>query len=286
MSSDSYFGKGKMHSVCQDYALNGSLDDDGEYVILSDGCSSSKFTEIGAQILCHVAKQEIILYGHTGVLKECSLDTISSLIGNNVFKKADEIRRMYGIPRSALEATLFIMIKTNVRLIVLGWGDGVVIMDYLDKKGESKQLAIEINYSLNAPFYLISDLSIYLESCRKKGVLEPRVFHTYYVFSEDGIKKKEITLPFMAPFEFENTDTANEVSKDTLISVSICSDGVSSYIDEDKKGVKLDKVVPGLVRFKNTTGEFVKKRMFFFNKEMRAKDWDHYDDISYGTIHF
>jgi hypothetical protein len=38
MSADSYFAIGSTHQVCQDHAIS-----DGDFVVLSDGCSGHKF---------------------------------------------------------------------------------------------------------------------------------------------------------------------------------------------------------------------------------------------------
>ena len=71
MISDSYFEIGNTHMVCQDYALNGSSPDNRlHYSIVSDGCSSSKHSEIGAQILCHVAQDCILTYAN--IISNCS----------------------------------------------------------------------------------------------------------------------------------------------------------------------------------------------------------------------
>jgi hypothetical protein len=86
------------------------------------------------------------------------------------------------------------------------------------------------------------------------------------------------------PYRFRIPDNMDNGAR-KLISVSICSDGISSYVDENKKGIGLEEVVPELVNYKNFTGEFVKKRMFFFNKKMISKKCHHYDDVSCGTIY-
>ena len=54
---DSYFTNGKVNKVCQDYVIHGETP--VPYVILCDGCSSSKFTDVGARILAHSAKEAL-----------------------------------------------------------------------------------------------------------------------------------------------------------------------------------------------------------------------------------
>ncbi|HYO91642.1 MAG TPA: hypothetical protein VEQ40_08400, partial [Pyrinomonadaceae bacterium] len=67
MNADSAFLIGATHAVCQDYAVagNGTPDERAAvsnlqanpYVILSDGCSSSPDTDIGARLLVKAAEQ-------------------------------------------------------------------------------------------------------------------------------------------------------------------------------------------------------------------------------------
>ena len=52
---DHLLKKGKTHKICEDYIISGY--NPAPYIILSDGCSSSKNTDVGARVLCHVAKQ-------------------------------------------------------------------------------------------------------------------------------------------------------------------------------------------------------------------------------------
>ncbi len=52
---DTFLKIGDQHKICEDYIIQGT--DQVPLLILSDGCSSSDNTEMGARILCYLAKQ-------------------------------------------------------------------------------------------------------------------------------------------------------------------------------------------------------------------------------------
>lgn len=60
MNSDCYFEIGHSHTICQDYALTGKINDVLSYAIISDGCSSSPLVDVGARLLAHSAKEYLI----------------------------------------------------------------------------------------------------------------------------------------------------------------------------------------------------------------------------------
>ena len=154
MNSDSYFEIGSTHLVCQDYALSGSFKD-MHYGIVSDGCSSAEHSEIGAQILCHVARYNIQLYYDLFFSVEDQV--IQTLLGNSILKRADELRKLYPIVPNALEATLLIMIAKGDQACAFGWGDGYVLL-HVDTLSYKK-----ISYpETNAPFYLSATREDYI----------------------------------------------------------------------------------------------------------------------------
>ena len=57
ISTDIFLEIGAQHKICEDYIVHG--DDPVPYIILADGCSTADDTEMGARILCHLAKQYI-----------------------------------------------------------------------------------------------------------------------------------------------------------------------------------------------------------------------------------
>lgn len=295
MSCDSYHEIGRAHVICQDYTLNGTFNGI-EYIIISDGCSSAKHSEIGAQILCHTAKYQIESLCQSGIFNECTLKTLHSSLGNGIYKRADEIRKMYAITSEALEATLLISIWVNNCILYFCWGDGVIIVNS-KINGKDIQTITKIDYSLNTPYYLMSNREMYLKNCINNGIIKPKCIHTITTFKE---KKMVEDIPATIEFDFDtpyykNLDLSlpkvgiGSTAKTSIVkwlkSITLCTGGISSYRNISKENILLDMIVPEIIGFKNTTGEFVKKRMFFLDKKARKNDWHHYDDIGCGTIY-
>lgn len=270
MVCDSYFEKGDAHFVCQDYALHGSFDD-LVYTIVADGCSSVPFSEIGAQILCHVAKYFLEFYYRTDILDPCNNQ--SKLLGRSIEKKADEIRKLYNLSRDSLEATLIIVLGIKDRVQVYAWGDGVIITKY---KGGSYRVR-EICSPENAPFYLVSDPYAYRKYMMERSV-PPIINHKIYTKNKSESEQYSIDAPFCEIIGPEKEAFWR------LESITACSDGIASYKDENKNNVNILNVVPELVHLKTISGEFLKRRLSFFRRHNEKRLWTHYDDVSCATI--
>ena len=54
MNANCAINIGSTHALCQDYAL---ARNDGPYVILSDGCSSSPDTDVGSRLLVKASEK-------------------------------------------------------------------------------------------------------------------------------------------------------------------------------------------------------------------------------------
>jgi len=285
MPIDSYYEIGGAHIVCEDYALHGQFKE-MEYVIVSDGCSTAEHTEIGSQMLCHVAKYYLSLFYSTGIFDECQLHTIAALLGNSILRKADELRKLYPITQKALEATLLIAVRIGLKTYAFGWGDGVFIEKYKNiDDGSENFRVVNFEYPSNAPYYLIYDRERYADAMTKKGIDEPKVIYNIYQSNMDphwDIGRADFDQIYM--YEYEDV-SLNSGSRDYLQSITICSDGISSYKDDEKNLVDLLTIVPEFSTFKSVEGEFVKRRMQFLKRTCQQKEWTHYDDVSNGTIY-
>lgn len=280
VSCDSYYEIGSTHIACQDYALDGSLNI--EYGIVADGCSSAEHSEIGAQVLCHVTKYIVEFCIQTNLFEKLSLQELSVYLGSGIYKRADEVRKIYPIASKALEATLLIAVRLPSKVLVFAWGDGVIITNYKKDDGSYYQGIVKIDYSLNAPFYLISNRDIYLKNCAAKGELNPQCFLETSVLSEKSISD---LIKYPHPFDTVFRGECSHKASERLVSVTICTDGISSYRNERKKDISLETIIPEFIGFKNTVGEFVKKRMIHFGKRVIKNNWLHYDDVGTATIY-
>lgn len=268
MNSDSYFEIGT-HSICQDYVLHHNSPDIC-YVILSDGCSSVEHSEIGAQILCHVAKYFIDLYHRTNIFDQCATVTIHNLLGNSIRNRADEIRKLYQINSSSLEATLMIAVATQGKLYEFVFGDGIII-----KKFKNEQIKIKsIDFSANAPFYLINDKIDYLNFLKNEKKINNPI-RSFTDIEKDSTEAYSFDAPYYNYTSIEETE---------LNLVMLCSDGILSYRNLEKNPVNLLDICSKIIKFPNTAGEFVKRTMIYFKKENEKKHWTHYDDVGCGAI--
>ena len=285
MVSDSYFEIGNKHIVCQDYALNGhSSDGCMYYAIISDGCSSSKNSEIGAQILCYVAKYFLLLYYNSQVITQTSEENVRILLQNSIYKKANEIRSLYGIEQSALDATLSIVCivdnDDSNKTWVWTWGDGVTIYNYHDCTE-----IITVEYETGAPFY-ISYLSKENHETYKRKFGDGKVTQTRYTYKNGNAEPEiythdaEYTYSF---FDFE-TQWYPKINNDILKSVIISSDGLTSYEDVLNESIPTTNIAHELLGYKRINGEFMKSNIIFMNKRHNKQHITHYDDMSCGIV--
>jgi len=134
-NTDSFFTIGSTHKVCEDYSSNGVING-VYYAIVSDGCSSSKNTDIGARLLTLCATQVIRENGicfNVGNFEELLLGKLRSSM------------LLLNLPSTVFDATLIVAMATESMGVVYSWGDGVISIDGIHH---------DIQYSSNAPYYL------------------------------------------------------------------------------------------------------------------------------------
>ena len=59
MNADCYYEIGYSHTVCEDYALAGKINNDISFAIVCDGCSASPHVDVGARILTYAALSQL-----------------------------------------------------------------------------------------------------------------------------------------------------------------------------------------------------------------------------------
>lgn len=276
MNTDSYFEIGSSHIICQDYALHGFYDDMA-YTIISDGCSEGRYSEVGAQIICHVAKHAIISLHQVNLFQEADKETLCKLLGNSIHKRIEEVGRLYPITSEALQATLIIALSIQTYRggycsYVFAWGDGVIIL----KDDSGNTYIHEIEYPSGAPFYLVTDPTIYRKSIEAENC---KVIHKFYIENDDG-------RGFYTHSEIEHQPEKIFYLKQEMdiVSITICSDGIKSYQNENLIKIPFVDIVPEYVDYASETGVFVECNMKFLKKKMLKQKWTHYDDICHGSI--
>lgn len=260
MHSDIILKQGSTHPVCQDYIKKFYYG-----IVLSDGCSSSKDTDIGARILPQVYISIKDIYKEDLEAKYIAMEA-----------KRIACKELNFDPE-CLDATLIAMEIKNNRIAFKIWGDGFIFY-----KAENYPLYVIKFDSQNHPFYLN-----YFNNNLVKEYEELEVEITaQYSFNEEEEGPK-ITLADKSkrsdPFTYNL-----ELDTYKVEFAGIASDGLSSFIND--KGEYPFKnpwdCINQLTSFKTTAGKFLQRRF-----EKALKTWNkefitHYDDISMGVMYF
>ena len=141
---------GSTHFVCEDYVVHGG--ETHPYVILADGCSSSKDTDIGARILVKVAERCFGKLAQDGMHIFDDEGFVFNQMFSVIITEANTIARVMGLDSSCLDATLIIAMVMDNAIRVLMLGDGFVGSVMTD--GVNGVQVYRQSYSMNAPYYL------------------------------------------------------------------------------------------------------------------------------------
>lgn len=260
MNIDHFLKIGDNHKMCEDYIISGV--DPLPHVILSDGCSSSDNTEMGARLLCYLAKQ--YLSHRQGIDYD--------MLGNWVIYNAEMLAKNLGLSNSCLDATLIVAVEIEKVIIVIMYGDGFVITKRKYSNDTIGYTHIrKVKYKENAPFYL----SYELDAEKTTKYFELFSPNKEELFNGSLSNVSLVDVPFVRSF---NTDLYS--------TIFIASDGLESFLSDS--GIKYDErqVVERFTSFKNLKGEFVKRRLKKAINEMEKEGYKHYDDISFGGFYF
>lgn len=283
MNTDAYYEIGSSHQVCEDYALSG-IYEGMAYTVVSDGCSSSKNSDVGARLLAHIAK---------GVL--CYLKN-RNLIGGHDFyplfqeftiKKCLEVKHSLGLPLSVFDATLLVSISLDGNLICYGWGDGYFI--FVDK--DDRKVIMEPKYESGAPYYLSYEMNDERRRAYTEQYGDSTVTVNTYEITPEGqssvLKKEVYSSTYNRPIGVEYFGSGFK-------SVTAASDGIDTYEDNPKceppegssghKKYSAIDMIPSIVGYKGIAGEFVVRRMQRIKNDMTKINRVHFDDISCATI--
>jgi hypothetical protein len=242
MNANSAIRIGSTHSVCQDYVI---ARNDGPYVILSDGCSSSPDTDVGSRLLVRGA--EIIM-------NECLEDV--EQWHKEAARLALDWAALLGLPVQSVDATLLTAHVSGDELIIACSGDGVVVLESWNGSLDVQRISSPTGY----PFYPCYDhQSERLAEFRSKSDSSIRIFklkardYKYAAVASDGVDSF-----------FRKQQSAN---------------------GKRTENVPLRDVIHELWSFKNSHGAFVERRLNRFTKDAQANGWQHADDLSIGVIY-
>jgi serine/threonine protein phosphatase PrpC len=265
MNANHEFQIGHDHKVCEDYALS-EVNGNRAFAIICDGCSSSVFSDVGARILAHAARETLY---ETPMDAEC----FNSFGSRAIVTAQDTIKGLPALAKTnVLNATLLVSWINDNKLTVFMYGDGML---FHQKKDTTSFMHVEL--ASGAPDYL----AYWLDK-----------FHTENYYQEFGGAPKEIIEGDVNQIDeglrtkivqpFEPVVYQAEVSPGDVI--SLCSDGINSFRAANNDIIPWKDLLPEFFGFKSTNGEFVTRRLRAFQRDCQKKQITHSDDISVASI--
>jgi hypothetical protein len=285
VNADSAFLIGAAHAVCQDYAVAGSgltagrAADPGPsaapYLILSDGCSSSPDTDVGARLLVKAAEQTFLApcKPSAGELAEAHREAA---------RRALTWAEMAGLRPQAVDATLLTAHLRGEELIVGCSGDGVLAL-------QTRAGAVDVysvSYASGYPRY-----PSYAHQPERLRALE-----------DEGRGGKEVrrfrAASLAEPLRLEGATASDSPTEVFVVKAldykcaALLSDGVHSFLapGETETGRRFEAVPLGealsqLIAFKTVKGAFVGRRLKRFARDCLARGWRHTDDLAVAALH-
>jgi len=267
MNSDAFFAIGSTHEVCQDYARSGVIGHGQNtassrcFALLSDGCSSSAHSDLGARFLTCAAMAQL-KSGTTHFSVDLAL------------RDAAEVAQRLGIDDlECLDATLLAAWEdTNGFVSVLVAGDGVVAARRHD--GAIESWTIDYDGAPAYPSYQRNQgrKALYFE----QGYGRRTVTH--------ALDKKATSLGSIgeiAPWSI----ALNPAIYDLVV---LFSDGLASFREaksEEKAKITQREVLEHLLALKSFKGQFLIRRCRrFLHRFCSEKKWEHHDDFSAAGI--
>lgn len=255
-----HYSKGKSE-LNRDYALSGLSP--FPFVIVADGCSSTKYSEVGALILAHAARN---------ILGRYSEQVISSYeaFGKAVLAQAESVANMLGRPKEILDATLVMAWIDREHIKFRMYGDGMFLL----KTSYDSIIIHKHEFDKNMPYYLSyrtdsNRLNEYREQV-KQGHLEITTIGNSAVHQED--------YGFDTPLEWI-------LPMDRVCAFAVASDGFSQlFVENNSEFVALPKVIEEVFALKSVAGSFITKRMRRMLSDYESQGIKQLDDISVGMV--
>lgn len=253
MMSNSFFFQGKTHDICQDYTLTGP-----NFAVVCDGCSSSIHTDIGARLIAHTVANNIHLINDPN-------------FGYIVASKAKTITNVAGFNPYCLDSTIVAASKNSDNVNISVIGDGLVAIIYNDEV-----VTYDVAFPSGAPCYAnyYNDqyrFELYKKQFGNRKIISKNIY-------KDNIWYNEFSTEISEDIDFGLILPAQDIK-----AVVCMSDGVHSFRNGTQH-IPVDAVLTQLLSFKGLDGEFIKRRVKRFIKDMAALNWENIDDVSLAGI--
>ena len=256
---DQYYTIGSTHTVCEDYIIQGDVPN--PFIVLSDGCSSSKNTDVGSKILSLTTKR---ILANT---KKWPLDY--SEFGQLLINTALKVVKKLKLSEEVLDATVMLAFLQEDNIVVYVYGDGCLFT----KEHNGTINTIEVEFTHNAPYYL----TYWNDKERLLGYASYDPNPLILIDSEYG--KSELK-PFQTPLVFKFPLKKFQY-------IAIASDGASQCINFQYKmpqKIPLYKIAKDLLGFQDITDKFVELRTKNILQQYAQKSIYPVDDLSIGVF--
>ncbi len=286
VTTDHIFRMGQSHEVCEDYAASYN---EPACVILGDGCSVCRgkdgkpvqaHTDFGSRLLVRAARE---------VLKQRPWD--QRYLQLMALQRASIWAKAMGFGRETLSSTLLMAwvqdmntLQGSPWLRVTISGDGVVaVRSSVPDEGWTVH---EYGFDPAPPYYLRYELNASdREMFMSTG---PRWYSETYKLG-GGSRPARYDGPIVNanPLQDGCHLKCMDLFTDHVDMVAIFSDGVQSFTqtnDGNPSPLAARDVLPDLLAFKNTKGEFVKRRAKRALADFASRGIHHQDDFSMAVI--
>jgi hypothetical protein len=280
MSNDFFFRMGTTHTICQDYALSGVIND-RPFALISDGCSGkpdpnipgSPFTDFGSRFLIRSTCRYL-----DEIRGDYGFEVRDSFPAIKITADALAMARQCLLPSTALDATLVGAIhdKQKSNVTMFRYGDGVMAARY--KNGNIFYSTVK--FGNNMPSYL-------------RYILSPKDMKQYIseavTVEETGNNRRDGKWSDAKVTETKldgNLLYSNALITSDVDMVLIFSDGIESFIDANNQPVPLENILDQMFAISVTTGKFLTRRCkAFFDKFCVENKWKNTDDFSAAGLY-
>lgn len=274
MILDSFSSVGKTHHTCEDYAL--SVAHPFPFILVCDGCSSSKNTDVGARLLALTTKRQF----HGAMTYEI-LPGKPDYFGKAIIESSYIIADQLGLNRSALDATLLLAYVESGLLHFVAFGDGYLIIK--SKTGHDK--FIQLSYKQNAPYYLTvhenPDIQTEWKRVYSENELEAKSYQYFKSLNPFDAKFGYSDLLWSLPF----FTLAFQV--DDIEMVMVSSDGIGTFCrGNDRMLIPPEDIIDEMMDVKVKNGEFIKRRMKKMLEKHARENTFNLDDVSVAAMIF
>lgn len=264
---DRMFSIGWGHRVCQDYCCADFIslrNKQAPVLVVADGCSSSRDTDIGARLIAKAAAVNagLVLYAHPDDR------TAWERYGMAIVATVKKLAATLSLPAESLDTTLLYGISDGKSFRLGFYGDGFAIVR--NRNGQTR--VMEIRYESNAPRYL----SYWMDSSRlaryEREYPGQMLVRTYEDAGAGFVLLNETRRDVSEPVTM--TYPENDLSL-----VMLATDGLGSFATVGGEPVSLPDILPDVAGFKGMAGEFLQRRITRMKTVLEKAGIRHYDDI-------